>query len=82
MKTDDKIGHKKLQHDINREAGKISALSSGKTDKYECHTGEELIPSNRRKIIETARFAYSPFGKALEKQTEKTGWCFKFPKPF
>ena len=24
----------KLQYDINREATKISALSSGKTDKY------------------------------------------------
>ena len=67
---------------FNREAAKISVLSSGKTDKNECHAGEELIPSNRRKIIEIARFVYSPFGKALEKQTEKTGCCFKFPRPF
>ena len=34
MKIDDKIKDEKLQCDINREAAKISALSSGKTDKY------------------------------------------------
>ena len=35
MKIDDKIRHEKLQYDINREGAKISALSSGKIDKYE-----------------------------------------------
>ena len=33
MTIDDKIRYKKLQYDINREVGKISALSSGKVDK-------------------------------------------------
>ena len=33
MQTDDKIRGEKLQYDINREAAKISALSSGKIDK-------------------------------------------------
>ena len=32
---DDKIRHKSLQFDINKEAAKTSALSSGKIDKYE-----------------------------------------------
>ena len=32
--TDNKIKDEKLQYNINREAEKISALSSGKTDKY------------------------------------------------
>ena len=32
--TDDKIRDKKLEYDINRQEAKISALSSGKTDKY------------------------------------------------
>ena len=32
--------------DINREAAEISALSSGKIDKYEYLTGEEILPSN------------------------------------
>ena len=35
MTTDDKIRDEKLQCDINREATKISSLSSGKIDKYE-----------------------------------------------
>ena len=40
MTTDDKIKDEKLQYDINREASKISALSSGKIDKHEYLTGE------------------------------------------
>ena len=35
MITDDKIKDEKLHYGINREAAKISALSSDKTDKYE-----------------------------------------------
>ena len=31
----DKINDEKQQYDINRDAAKISALSSGKIDKYE-----------------------------------------------
>ena len=51
MKIDDKIRDGKLQYDINREAAKISALSSGKIYKYEYLTGEEILPSNQRQII-------------------------------
>ena len=40
MTIDDKIGDEKLQYNINREAAKISVLSSGKVDKYEYLTGE------------------------------------------
>ena len=68
MTTDDQIEDKKLQYDINREAAKISALSSGKIDKYEYLTGEEILPSNQKQIIEQAKFTYSPLGKAFEKQ--------------
>ena len=39
---------KKLQYHINREAANISALSSGKVDKYEYLTGEEILPSNEK----------------------------------
>ena len=48
MRIVDKIRDEKLQYDINREAEKISALSSGKVDKYEYLTGEEIFPSNQR----------------------------------
>ena len=34
------LSDEKLQYDINRKAAKISALSSGKADKYEFLTGE------------------------------------------
>ena len=34
---------KKVQYNINREAARISALSSGKIDKYEFLTGEEIL---------------------------------------
>ena len=71
MTIDDKVRHAKLQYNINREAAKISALSSGKVDKYEHLTGEEILPYNQRQIIEQAKFAYSPLGKTFEKQTEK-----------
>ena len=30
-----------------------------------------MLPSNQRKIIEQDKFAYSPLGKVLEKQTGK-----------
>ena len=70
MTIEDQIRDKKLQYDINREATKISALSSGKIDKYENLTGKEILPSNQQQIIEQAKFTYSPLGKAFEKQTK------------
>ena len=70
MAIEDQIGDEKLQYDINREAAKISVFSSGKIDKYEYLTGEEILPSNQQRIIEQATFTYSPLGKAFEKQTK------------
>ena len=70
MTIEDQIRDQKLQYDINREAAKISALSSGKIDKYEYLTGEEILPSNQQQIIEQAKFTYSPLGKAFLKQTK------------
>ena len=68
MTIDDQIRDEKLHYDINREAVKISALSSGEIDKYESLAGEEILPSNQQQIIEQAKFTYSPLGKAFEKQ--------------
>ena len=68
MTIDDQIRNEKLQYDINREAAKISALSSGKIRKYEYLTGEEILPSNQQQIIEQAKFTNSLLGKAFEKQ--------------
>ena len=44
---------------FNREAAKISALSSNKIGKYEYLTGEEILPSNQQQIIEQANFRKS-----------------------
>ena len=68
MTINDQIWDEKLQYDINREAAKESALSSGKIHKYEYLTGEDILPSNQQQIIEQAKFTYSPLGKAFEKQ--------------
>ena len=70
MTIEDQIREEKLQYDINSEAAKISALSSGKIDKYEYLTGEEILPSTQEQIIEQAKFSYSPLRKAFEKQTK------------
>ena len=51
MTIDDKIKDEKQQYDISRGAAKISTFSSGKTDKYEYLTDEEILPSNQRQII-------------------------------
>ena len=68
MTLEDQIRDEKLQYGINREAAKISALSSGKIDKYEYVTGEEILPSNQQQINEQAKFTYSPLRRAFEKQ--------------
>ena len=70
MALEDQIRDEKLQYDINREAAKVSALSSGKIDKYEYLTGEEILPSDQQQIIEQAKFTYSPLGKAFQEQTK------------
>ena len=41
---------------------------SGKIDKHEYLTGEEILPSDQSRITEQAKFTHSPLGKAFEKQ--------------
>ena len=83
MRINDKIKYEKLQYNINKEAAKISALSSGKIDRYEYLRGEKILPSDQSRIIEQAKFTYSPLGKAFEKQIKtieeqkkKTNRCY------
>ena len=68
MTINNQIRGEKLQYHINREEAKISALSSGKINKYEYLTGEDILLSNQQQIIEQVKFIYSPLGKAFEKQ--------------
>ena len=68
MTINDQIRDEKLRYGINREAAKISALSSSKIHNYEYLTGKDILPSTQKQIIEQARFNYSPLGKRFEKQ--------------
>ena len=70
MTIEDKVRNEnlQLQYDINREAGNIVALSSGKIHKYEYLTGEEILPSSQSRMIEQAKFTCSSPEKAFEKR--------------
>ena len=72
MTIDDQIKDEKLQYDINKKAAKISAWSSGKLPKYEYLTGEDILPSSQKQVIQRAKFTYSPLEKAFEKQIKAT----------
>ena len=48
----DEARDEKLQYNINREAAKISALSSCKIDKYEYLMGKEILPPDQSSVIE------------------------------
>ena len=71
MTINDQIWDEKIQYDIYRKAVKISALSSGKSCKYQHLTGEDILPSNQEQIIEQTKFTNSPLGKTFEKQIKK-----------
>ena len=48
LTIDDKITNTKT----DREASKVSELLSGKIDKYEYLTGEEILPLDQSRLIE------------------------------
>ena len=64
-----KIKQNESQYDLDREAAKISALSSNNLDKYELLTGEDL--GLKPSTIEQAKFEYSPLGKIFNKGLSK-----------
>ena len=65
---------KSLHYDLKREAAKMSALSSVKIAKYKNLTSEEILPSNKRQLIEHAFF----FIKSFWKTNRKTGSTIKY----
>ena len=60
---DDKIKANKAQYDLDKEAAKISALSSGELEKYDYLTGEDL--GYKPGVVEKAKFEYSSLGKVF-----------------
>ena len=88
MTIDEKFRYEKLQYNINREAAKTSALSSGKIDEDEYLTGEEILPSDQSEMIEQTKFNDSTLRKALLKKSKiiedpgaKKGKASKVLKP-
>ena len=61
----DNIKANKTQFDLNREATKISALSSGELEKYKYLTGENL--GHKPDVVQKAKFEYSPLGQIFNK---------------
>ena len=67
---DDKIKTNKAQYDLDREAAKISALSSGEFEKYEYLTGENL--RYKPDVIQKAMFEYYPLGRVFNKGLDES----------
>ena len=57
-----KVEQNKIQYDLDRQAAKISALSSGNVSYYEFLTGKDVLPENKllEKTAVIKRFEYSP----------------------
>ena len=68
---DGKIKANKAQYDLDREAAKISALSSGGLEKYEYLTGKDL--GYKLAVIQKAKFKYSALGNILDESDKKEG---------
>ena len=54
-----------IKYNLDRQAAKISALSSEDLDKYEYLTGKDL--GYKPDVIQRAKFEYSPLGEAFNK---------------
>ena len=67
---DDKIKANKAQYDLDREAAKISALSSDSLEKYEYLTGKDL--GYKTDVIQKAKFEYSLLGKVFIKELSES----------
>ena len=68
MTIDKRNRYEKLKYNINSEAAKILALSSGKIDKCGYLTSEETLPSNQSQMIEQGKSTYN------FRKTNKNNW--------
>ena len=67
---DNKIRQNQADYDLYRKNAKISALPSGKLDKYEYLTGEDL--GYRPDPVQKAKFEYSPLGQVFNKELDSS----------
>ena len=66
---DNKIKANKAQYSLDREAAKISVLSSGELENYEYLTGEDL--GYKSDVVQKEKFEYSPLGKFFNKESDE-----------
>ena len=66
---DDNIKANQAQYDLDREAAKISELSSKELDKYEYLTDADL--GYKPGVVAQAKFEYSPLGKVFKKRLDE-----------
>ena len=66
---DEKIRQNKADYNLDRKNAEISALSSGKLDKYEYLTDQDL--GYRPDPVQKAKFEYSPLGELFNKGLDK-----------
>ena len=59
------IRSNEAQYDLDRQAAKISALSSGELEKYEYLTGQNL--GYKPDVVQKAKFEYSLLGPVFNK---------------
>ena len=58
-----KVQQNKVQYNLDRQTGNISALSLGNVSKYELLTGQDVSPKDLlEKASALKRFEYSPLG--------------------
>ena len=67
---DNKVRQNQADYDLYRKNAKISALSSGKLDKYEYLTGEDL--GYRPDPVQKEKFECSPLGQVFNKGLDKS----------
>ena len=68
--VNEKIKANKAQYDLDKEAAKISALSSGELEIYDYLTGEDL--GYKLDVVQKAKFEYSPLGKVFNKGLDES----------
>ena len=66
-----KYGKPLLEYEKTRVTAEMSALSSGKINKYEYLTGKKMLNPKQRRIKKPAKFTYSQLGKKNKKKTIK-----------
>ena len=66
----DKIKANKAQYELDREAAKLSALSSGELKKYKYLTGEDL--GYKPDVVQKGKFEHSPVGKVFNTGQDKS----------